>query len=308
MPKASLNPDVAKSGGGGIEPGVYAITAAKSANLKIQDRPTTLYIVLTADPCDKDGDPTGADAVEIDLSCGRKALEHFHPGTAKDRDDMDPADEGDEVDAEGNTLWSDGEDQLHKSTAIMVFNESLKKVGFPITTLDAGYLPDFVGLKFDITVATAADVNKLLGTRLNTKPMTGADGQDRDVTYKIVKRWLNPTALGAGEKKTAAKGKATNAAAAKPAASAAVNTEKTGNATAEDTANLLLATIAGEKSGKTIANNQAMVGLVTQKAALQKINSGLLKEVQTLIKNEEWLAEALGNMGVTVTEKGYEFA
>lgn len=308
MPKASLNPDVAKSGGGGLEPGVYEIIAAKAINLKRGEQPTGLFIQLTADPCDKDGDKTGADSVEIDLSCGRKALEHFHPGVAKDRDDMDPEDQGDEVDAEGNTLWSDGEDQLHKSTAIMVFNESLKKVGFPITYLDAGYLPDFVGLKFDIAVMTAAEVNKLLNTRLNTKPMTGTDGVDRDVTYKVVKRWLNPTALGAGDKKTTAKSKTTAAKPAAGAASAAVNTDKVGNATAEDSAKLVLATIAGEKSGKTIKNNQALVGLVTQKAATQKMRSDLLKEVQALVKNEDWLAEALGELGVEITDDGYTFA
>jgi hypothetical protein len=302
MPRASLNPDKAKQGGGSFEAGIYEITAAKTQNIKTDYKANQPYLVLVGMICDADSESVrGADETNIQFGFGEKSLQYFHPGEASSRDDDDPADQGDEVDAEGNTIYAiDADEQFNKSCGAIVFAESLKKLGFPTEVLDTFYCPDFVGAKFHIESKTAEQVNKMLGTRLNTKPTS--DGNT--VTYKVATKWLNAAMFGGGKNAAAAKvgAKANGKASAKPAAAEpAADDAGTGDALA-DNVKSVLATIAAAKAGKSVANVQQLVAAFTQENAKSKtVAVKELVAAQKLIKNEEWLAEALNELGVDYT-------
>src|ERR1700733_3909221 len=105
MPRASMNPDKAKQGGGGIEAGNYRVTGARYQNLKTDYKSKHLALIFDLAVLDKDGAPVrDADPVLMPLGFGEKSLESFHPGQA-DSIDAEPEDVGDDVDAQGNTVY-----------------------------------------------------------------------------------------------------------------------------------------------------------------------------------------------------------
>ncbi len=288
MPKASLNPDRAKQGGGGVEAGNYQAEAVKFANIKTDFRPNQLYLVMDCAVLDKDGDKVrGADNVEITLSFGQKSLEAFHPGEASGPDDADPTDQGDGVDAEGNTVWCSGEESFNKSAGAIVFMESLAKAGFPKAILDRCYAPDLVGLKFALATEEPKKLNEKYGLRLNTKPMKDAQtGSDVNITYKVAEKWLNPNYLSGGDAK-AKGGKANGAAKDEPALSG------------EDLAMHVLGEVAKLKAGEknAIKSKNALVGFFTNVFTKGKYKG--LPEAQKLVKDDDWLAGAVATLGGT---------
>jgi len=295
MPKASLNPDRAKQGGGGVEAGNYQAEAVKFANIKTDFRPNQLYLVMDCAVLDKDGDKVrGADNVEITLSFGQKSLEAFHPGEASGPDDADPTDQGDGVDAEGNTVWCSGEESFNKSAGAIVFMESLAKAGFPKAILDRCYAPDLVGLKFALATEEPRKLNEKYGLRLNTKPMKDAQsGEPVNITYKVAEKWLNPNYLSGGDAK--AKGGKANGAAK----------EESKPTDPEEIAKLVLAEVAKQKAGdkNAIKSKNALVGFFTNAYTKAKYKPGpTLVEAQKFIKDEEWLVGAVAELGGTFDE------
>jgi hypothetical protein len=294
MAKASLNPDRAKQGGGGVEAGNYQAEAVKFANIKTDFRPNQLYLVMDCAVLDKDGDKVrGADNVEIQLSFGQKSLEAFHPGTASGPDDTDPQDEGDGVDAEGNTVWCSGDESFNKSAGAIVFMESLAKAGFPKATLDRCYAPDLVGLKFALATEEPKKLNEKYGLRLNTKPMKDArDGSDVVITYKVAEKWLNPNYLSGGDAKAKkANGKVDHEEAAKPT-------------DPEEIAKEVLGIVAAQKAGEKnkIKSKQALLGFFTNAYTKGKYDAKQLVTVQKLVKDDDWIVGAVAELGGSFDE------
>jgi hypothetical protein len=296
MAKPSLNPDRAKQGGGGVEAGNYEVSAAKFAAVKTDYRPNQLYMVLETAVLDKDGDAVrGADPVEIMLSFGQKSLEAFHPGEATGPEDADPGDLGDSADTEGNSIYCSGEESFNKSSGALVFMETLAKAGFPKPTLDRCYAPDLVGLKFRLDTITPKEANEKYALRLNTKPFKDAQtGENVDITYKVVSKWLNPNYLSSGGKKSKSADSAdSNGTAAAPKAT-----------DPDEIAKNVLALVAKLKAGEKnkVKTKAALVGFFTNEYAKSKQNPKQLAECQKLVKNDEWLTEALSEIGAVYDE------
>lgn len=290
MPRASLNPDKAKQGGGGIEAGNYEVIGAKFQNIKTDFRPNQLYLVLSLAVLDKDGDRVrGAEEEELRLSFGEKSLEAFHPGMADSADDTDPTDQGDGVDAEGNTVWQEEGSQFNKSCAAMVFMETLAKAGFPKATLDRCWAEDYIGLKFELATEEPKKLNEKYGLRLNTKPMKDrTTGEPVNISYKIAQRWIN-----ANEGKEAKTKKANGKVDHEEKAAAASSSDP------ESVAAAVLAAVAQSKPGEKnkIKSKAALVGFATNAYAKAKYDPKKLSEVQKLIKDDDFLVGAIAELG-----------
>lgn len=301
MPRPSLNPDRAKQGGGGVEAGNYAVTAAKFQNIKTDYKANQLHLVLECAVLDKDGDEVrGADPVEMYFSFGRQSLEMFHPGQA-DSADSEPEDQGTGVDVEGNTIYCDEEGaQFNKSCGAIVFNETLVKQGFPKATLDRCWAPDFVGLKFALDTRTAKEVNDQYGTRLSTKPIKSDDPKQDGgtVTYKVATKWLNPNYLSGGKEGKAKAGKA--------------DAHSNGNADAgkmtdpEEISKHVLGLVAKSRAGEKqkVKTKQQLVGFFTNAFVTSKQDNknDMLKKCQALVKDDDWLTDALAELGASYVE------
>lgn len=291
MAKASLNPDRAKQGGGGVEAGNYEVTAAKFANIKTDFRPNQLYLVLTCAVLDKDGDKVrGADDVEVNLSFGEKSLEAFHPGNGKSATDDDPEDQGDGVDAEGNMVWCEADSQFNKSCGAIVFMESLAKAGFPKATLDRCWADDYVGLKFALATEEPKKLNEKYGLRLNTRPMKDRQtGADVNITYKVAEKWLNPNYLTGGTGK------------AKSKPNGAEESADTRPTDPEEIALQVLGEVAKSKAGEKnkIKSKMQLIGFFTNAYTKAKYDAKKLVEVQKLVKDDEWVAGAIATLGGT---------
>lgn len=299
MPRPSLNPDRASQGTGGkIEQGIFEVTGAKYQNIKSDFKANQPHLVLDCAVLDKDGDRVkGADAVEVIFGFGGKAIEAFHPGTGSGPDDADPKDEGDGVDAEGNTIYCAGDQQFNKSCAAIVFAESLVKQGFPKDILDQTYAPNFAGLKFALNTFDSKTVNEKFGTRLNTKPFKDNDGNERAVTYKVCEKWLNPNYLadakngGSTKKGAAAKTEA-------PAADKSSHTSKSDEELAQECLEAVAVARSGEKG--TVKTAAQLVGLITNHyTAKAKMPADRLKAVQAFVKADDyaWAKEAVAMLG-----------
>lgn len=296
MPKASSNPEHATQGGGGIEPGAYEVVSACYRNNKTDFKDTHLALVLGLVPVEeKTGKKvSGADTHELFLSYGSKSYPDFRPGKGKDRDDENPKDMGDEVDAEGNTIYTDGSGQFNKSVAAMVFFESLASQGFPKAALNNSWAPDFVGMKFVLRSATAKECNDLYNLRLNTRPMTNREGKEQDITYRVASKWLNPSYLKSGGTETSnSEEKAT-----KPTSTESVDVDEL---TKE-----LLAELGKTRGGEDNAfkNTSALNGAFTALFTKKKKPAKLLGQCQAKVKNNTWLEETLGEMGGYIRDDG----
>jgi hypothetical protein len=290
MPRASLNPDKAKQGGGGVENGNYLVESARFINTKRDNKPTMLSLVLHSQVLDADGNPVrGADPVEISFGFGEKSHESgFTPGVGKSKDDADPADQGKEVDAEGNTIYCESTDnQFNASSGAQVFSKSLVQQGFPKELLDQCWAPTLNGLKFRLETMSGAEINKILGTRLNTKPM--ADGGS--VTYKICTKWINPSYINGAESKPTASAPSTTTTAANSGA------KRTDEEAAIECLRLVGETRKGPKNA--IGSTKALAGFFVNafaKGGFSKDGHGL-PAVRKFVEDSAWVEGQLPNVG-----------
>ncbi len=293
--RASLNPDKAAQGsGGGIEAGNYLVDSALFKNIKTDFKPKQPAMVFGMTTLDKDGDPVrGADPVEMTLSFGEKAMLAFHPGKVDSADATDVEDQGDDVDAEGNTIYvtEDGA-QFNKSCGAMVFIESLVKLGVPKALLDRCYAPDFDGMKFKLETKTPAQINEWLGTRLSTRPPKDQQEGGVGITYKVATKLLNPkhfSSNGTGSSKATAKAEAP--AEAKPS-------------DPEEIAKAVLARVAAAKAGdkNKIKTKAALIGFFTNEYTKGKFDPKQLGKAQAFVKNEDWIGEAVAELGGMIDE------
>jgi len=293
--KASLNPDAAKQGGsGGVEAGKYRVKAARTQNIKTDWKPNQLHLVFTLETLGSDGKVVrDEEEKELKASFGEKSLKNFHPGQAKDANDNDPTDQGDAVDATGNTAVVVGDDPFNKSCSALVLMESLKKQGFPKEILDRFYTPDFAGLEFELATYTPKECNDKFGMRLNTKVNKDADGKEINVSYKVAVRWLNPTYLNGVQSST-------------PAANNNEVPVADESASTDELTKLALQAVVETKKGSSIKSAQALFGFVTnvyaqsggKTAAIKtKLPAKRLQEVQKRLDDKLWVSGIMAEFG-----------
>lgn len=310
MPRASSNPELATSGGGGVEPGSYEVTAATFVAHKTDHKPTHLALALTMQILGKDDKQVrGADPVELFLSYGTKSIENFRPGKAKNADDDDPKDLGGDPGTEGNTIYCDGKGEVfHRSTAAMVFFDSLSKHGFPKSVLARSYALDFKGLKFELAKATSKECNDVFGTRLSTKGIKNEQsGQMEDVNYTIAKKWLNPSYLKGG----AAKDESSNSEQSKSDTKSEAKTESSAKSDAGGDINELISStlleLAKTKGGDAnkIKNVAQLVGFFTNAFTKAGKPKAQLGACQAALKVSDTLSEILGEIGGYIEDDGF---
>lgn len=295
--KGSLNPDLAKQGGGGVEKGKFLIKASEYKNIKTDYKANQLYLVWNCALLDDNYNPVReAEDVEIRFSFGTESLKHFRPAVGKDASDQNPTEKSDSPDEVGNTfVITDGE-PVSRSTGVMVLMDSLVKQGFPKATLDLGWAPSFVGMQFELATYTAKECNEKFGTRLNTKPVERTDDkgnkESATITYKVVVKWQNPNYLS---------GPATSTASSAPATT--TNASVTSSESPEDLFTKVLKVVVTRKKGGEIKSQQALFGFVTNEYTKHdpKLPASQLSAVQGLTKDPAQVAKALFNIGV-ITE------
>ena len=279
MPRPSLNPDRARSGGGGgIESGNYEVLAAKFANIKTDFKSNQLYQVFELATLDKDGDKVrGADPVELRLPFGEKAHEAFTPGVAKSIDDDDAEDQGLDPDKEGNTIYCRGAEQFSGSSGAMIFQKSLVAQGFPKDVLDKCWAPSFVGLKFSLATLTPKEANEKYKVGANEKPFKNAAGELVAYTVKVATAWLNPNYMSA---------------ASKNGSSPHVSTTEA--MTAEEIAVACLAKVSKQKAGpkNSIKTYDSLKGFATNAFATGKFK-GSLVDVRKFFEDKAWVMDQL---------------
>ena len=290
MKKGSLNPDLAKQGGLGIEKGKFLVKSAKFQNRKTEYRENQMYLVLGCAVLDDNYQPVReAEDVDLQFSFGKESLKHFRPALGKDVNDQDPVDQGDAPDAEGNTFGLLDGEPVNRSTAVMVLFDSLVKQGFPKATLDLGWAPSFVGLQFELATYTSKECNEKFGTRLNTKPMKDADGTEKPVSYKVAVKWQNPNYL-------------SGAAAAPTATTTGAAPVTASSESDEDLLTRVIKVVADRKKGSEIKTEQALFGFVTNEYTKHnpKLPTARLAAVQALAKNAAAVAKAFVEAGLPV--------
>lgn len=251
-------------------------------------------------------------------------FERFRPGMAASPDSDDIEDQGDELDAEGNTIFVvDGAEdyKIHPRTGLMVFMKSLAAAGWKEEYLNRVWAPDFVGSTF------------FVGRHLEeTDQMeVGRDGKERKRTipYRVVKQIIR-----AGyEKKAGAQGKGKPApkgqqaappaqvsapapakgkvkAAAPPAAPAPAaappSTTANGDAGTADLLEAIMTELAGELSGQSMTLN-ALAAKVGKKVTEQGGKATQIVPVLKLLKSQEWLEEQALVYGMSVDGGNVQF-
>lgn len=248
-------------------------------------------------------------------------FERFRPGKAASPDSDDIEDQGDELDAEGNTIFVvDGAEEykIHPRTGLMVFMKSLAAAGWKEEYFNRVWTPDFVGSTF------------FVGRHLEETDQVevGRDGKERKRTipYRVVKQIIRAgyekkAGAGAGGKGKAApkatapaqapppataKGKGKPAAAAPPAPPAPPPATANGDTGTADLLEAIMTELAGELSGQSMTLN-ALAAKVGKKVTEQGGKATQIVPVLKLLKSQEWLEEQALVYGMTVDGGNVQF-
>jgi len=226
-----------------------------------------------------------ADMGEVELRIGD--LKDFHPGNGTGPDDADPADAGQEVDAEGNMIYVKNESaKLTNFNGFFPFLQSLEKEGFQAAVLARGWIPDLVGLVADF----------------NTVPQEGTTRKRDDGTpftnFIVSKIYTYPydqaKPKGKGEVPAKPTGKVATAkptgksAAPKPSVPAAPKPSPTADDN-ESIAVAYLAEAVAKFAGETITRSKLQATVQTM-AMRAKIPTKEIPAVVAYFKDDEWLA------------------
>lgn len=251
-------------------------------------------------------------------------FERFRPGKAASPDSDDIEDQGDELDAEGNTIFVvDGAEdyKIHPRTGLMVFMKSLAAAGWKEEYFNRVWTPDFVGSTF------------FVGRHLEETDQVevGRDGKERKRTipYRVVKQIIRAGyekkagAQGAGGKgKAAPKGQAAPPATQAAPPAAAKGKGKTpptapappapppatanGDAGTADLLEAIMTELAGELSGQSMTLN-ALAAKVGKKVTEQGGKATQIVPVLKLLKSQEWLEEQALVYGMSVDGGNVQF-
>lgn len=164
MPKVSFNPDDMYQGGGGIGvPECWGEVIGCHAEIvqwqpkkgTNEQQPRLLSCMLQVQPYEDEtfaatkGDPATQEMViewgRKDDATGELQPLALRPGVAKDAEDPDPADQGEAIGTQGNTLV--GSVAVNLNNAFGAFCKSLTTRGFKPAILGRGYFPDLIGLR-----------------------------------------------------------------------------------------------------------------------------------------------------------------
>lgn len=252
-------------------------------------------------------------------------FERFRPGKAASPDSDDIEDQGDELDAEGNTIFVvDGAEdyKIHPRTGLMVFMKSLAAAGWKEEYFNRVWTPDFVGSTF------------FVGRHLEETDQVevGRDGKERKRTipYRVVKQIIRagyekkagagavggkgkpapkaaaPAQAQSSTPPAAAKGKGKPPAAAPPAPPAPPPATANGDAGTADLLEAIMTELAGELSGQSMTLN-ALAAKVGKKVTEQGGKATQIVPVLKLLKSQEWLEEQALVYGMSVDGGNVQF-
>lgn len=291
MPKASFAKKDTLVGGLNFEEGWFEIVEAGSIVHEFPPSKETgesfgpgCNVRLMLQRTDADGKRTNDDPIEEFFSCG--SLEKFHPGKASGRDDEEPEDQGDELGAEGNCIYSVDGDRMYQSSKWVRFVNSLEAKGFSAEILAAGYLPDLVGTKGFATTITLP----------RGRNYTGKNEPRALVVDKITVKPYEKGGKAGGKSASAAAAKATTTAKAAAKTNAAPKAESNGDSELSDTALSMLSILAGNCAGQTLTDKQIrakMVSVMAKNGVPAKQHKAMLDQVS----DAEWLEAQCGEMG-----------
>lgn len=255
-----------------------------------------LAAVLTFQKTDEQGHATEDEPQEKAFRI-HKDLSQMRPGQATGRDDDDPTDLGDELDTEGNCIYTDGA-KINVNSAYGTFLRSLETAGVPPAILHAGYMPDLVGLKGHFV------------TQKGEKRSIG--GRDVEPAYLIVDKITTLPGSVSGKKPAAKATAASNKAASKangvpavpvngkPAAAAAAASSDQ----ADELATSLLIELASDLTGETRDLKKLYAMAYSRLVKNKDRDRALDKDVQDLLRNEEWLTAKGAEVGLWSFDNG----
>jgi hypothetical protein len=293
MPKVSFASKDAYEPKLGFQEGWFEIVDAKTqvyqypANKETGEQsPPFLAAVLVFQRTDEQGNALDEEPQDRALRI-EKDLTKMRPGQASSRDDQEPQDMGDELDAEGNCIFTEVGAKVNANSAWNVFCKSLEQAGFKSSLLADGYLPDLIGTKGH-AVTSKGEKRQWQGREIEPAYL---------VVDKLTVKPYEKTAAKKPAGKAASNAGAGNTGAAKPnGAAAASNTAAAGanGAISEDAAEALatelITELAADLSGDTRDQKKLYAMAYSRLVKNKDRDKKLDKSVQDLLKNEEWLA------------------
>lgn len=223
----------------------------------------------------------GEETVKAEFGWG--SMEKFHPGKATGADDDDPEDMGDELDVEGNCIYSDGS-RISTNTSWARLTASMELVGFKPEVLGNGFLPDLIGTKGHVKT------DKL-------EKWAGYKG-DNDPTQLVFDKIVAFPYEGKQKGKTApAKPgtKPSSTSSAKPG-SAAASSAGNGANDADSIAGEIIAELMTEMAGKEL-DPKAIKSKATAKLMRRKVPVPQHKGVFTILTSAEFLEKKGEELG-----------
>lgn len=290
---------------------VYKVHKDKEYELKpgqtARDNPKVSALRWRVTPISDDGECLeDADTRDIVMKMGSKSLATFHPGKGSAPDDMDPADLGDELNTEGNTLYiSGGNVEMNAKSGYTVMMKSLQHRGFPKEKIAECWAPNFKGLKFELATVTP-DKLEAYGQKKGDQNQAG-----ENITYKVCQAIIAMPGAG-GKKAKSEKSDNTEKKESKKETPADKPSDSSSNGNdAEAEAIRILAAAAKFLSGKNKKLDQVRTFWITTFTDPKtKGNPKLKDEARKLVNNDSWLIEQLEELGcmVNVDERTVQFA
>lgn len=230
------------------------------------------------------------DEEPVKMEFGIGKMDKFHPGLATGPDDDEPADQGDEVDVEGNCIAvvSDGA-KLNKKSKWIILTTSMEEKGFKPEVLGNGYLPDLVGTRGHVKSiaqermpnSTAKnDPTALVFDRIDVFPYEAKSKKPAAPAGKPATKSAAPAAKPTGKPAT-------------PPPPAANTSSASGSDDDEVTARSVIAEVQAEMSGEepVTLEIKALKSKTTAKLMRNKIAVNRHKGINALIGDPAWLEE-----------------
>jgi len=258
-------------------------------------------LVLNVVPLNDDGERIeDAESRDLVLKLGAKSLATFHPGKGDSPDDMEPEDLGDELNTEGNTLYtSGGEVTMNAKSGYTVFMKSLQHRGFDKDRIGACWAPYFKGLKFELASVSPDKLEKYGQKKGEAGGIV--------FTYKVVEAIIAmPEAAKAKKDKKADKAeKAEPAPKAKTKAAKAADDDDDDDDAADNKAEVeairVLKSVVTRLAGKTRDFDKVRTFWVTMFSDPKVKGKEALKDAgRKLTSSDKWLASQLEDLDVVV--------
>lgn len=268
---------VKSTGGGGFKEGNFRIDKSvfkvhqPPVKKESPALPNVVALAWKGTRLDEDLEPLTDDdgnqlTEDLAFGFGKSSLPALHPGQGDSPEDEEPADLGNEVGTEGNTLYFvNGQYRVHEMAAVMHLASSLKAAGWK-DSYNRMWAPDYEGAVVHIRSEADPSGNKI----------ADASGVERAVNYKVVTKIHSFPYEKA--KKAAPKAKE---------AVAAESTDDKADA-AEIAALKILKKIVADKAGDTLTK-KTLTASATTLVNSEKIAPQLQIPVISKFKDDKWL-------------------